>query len=161
MADVIKDGDIIRVHYTGSLENGEEFDSTRERGPFTFVVGVGQVVKGFDEAVLGMKAGEKKSVRLAPAKAYGERKQEYVIDLPKASMPHLLALKKGMQLKLPLQNGQAVSATVVHVFDDVIRLDANHPLAGKTLRFDIEIVETGLTPDQLFSREGAGEAQAG
>lgn len=161
MADVIKDGDIIRVHYTGSLENGEEFDSTRERGPFTFVVGVGQVVKGFDEAVLGMKAGEKKSVRLAPAKAYGERKQEFVIDLPKASMPHLLALKKGMQLKLPLQNGQAVSATVVHVFDDVIRLDANHPMAGKTLRFDIEIFETGLTPDQLFSREGAGEAQAG
>jgi peptidylprolyl isomerase len=161
MADVIKDGDIIRVHYTGSLENGEEFDSTRERGPFTFVVGVGQVVKGFDEAVLGMKAGEKKSVRLAPAKAYGERKQEYVIDLPKASMPHLLALKKGMQLKLPLQNGQAVSATVVHVFDDMIRLDANHPMAGKTLRFDIEIVESGLTPDQLFSREGAGEAQAG
>jgi peptidylprolyl isomerase len=161
MADVIKDGDIIRVHYTGSLENGEEFDSTRERGPFTFVVGVGQVVKGFDEAVLGMKAGEKKSVRLAPAKAYGERKQEYVIDLPKASMPHLLALKKGMQLKLPLQNGQAVSATVVHVFDDMIRLDANHPMAGKPLRFDIEIVESGLTPDQLFSREGAGEAQAG
>lgn len=159
MTDVIKDGDIIRVHYTGCLENGEEFDSTRERGPLTFVVGVGQVVKGFDEAVLGMSAGEKKSVRLAPAKAYGERKQEFVIDLPKASMPHLLALKKGMQLKLPLQNGQAVSATVVHVFDDMIRLDANHPMAGKTLRFHIEIVETGLTPDQLFANEGAGEAQ--
>ena len=154
MSDVIKDGDIIRVHYTGRLENGEEFDSTRERGPFTFVVGVGQVAKGFDEAVLGMKAGEKKSARLVPAKAYGERRKDYVIDLPKANMPHLLTLQKGMQLKLPLQNGQVASAKVVHVFDDVIRLDANHPMAGKTLRFDIEIVETGLTPDRLFGGEG-------
>jgi peptidylprolyl isomerase len=152
MSDPIKDGDIIRVHYAGRFQDGVEFDSTRERGPFKFIVGVGQVVKGFDEAVLGMKAGEKKTVTLSPALAYGARQKEYVIDLPKASMPHMLTITKGMQLKLPLQGGQAVPATVVEVFEDKIRLDANHPMAGKTLVFDIEIVETGLTPEQLFDR---------
>jgi len=153
MSDAIKDGDIVSVHYSGRLKDGEEFDSTRERGPFKFVVGAGQVVKGFDETVIGMKVGDKKTATLSPARAYGERHKEYVIELPKASMPHLVTLTKGMQLKLPLQGGQVASARVVEVLEDIIRLDANHPLAGKTLVFDIEIVQTGLTPEQLFGGE--------
>ncbi|MEZ4600257.1 MAG: peptidylprolyl isomerase [Syntrophotaleaceae bacterium] len=152
MSESIKGGDIISVHYSGRFQDGVEFDSTREREPFKFIVGAGHVVKGFDEAVVGMKAGDKKTITLSPARAYGVRQKEYVIDLPKASMPHMMTITKGMQLKLPLEGGRAVPATVVEVFDNKIRLDANHPMAGKTLVFDIEIVETDLTPQQLFDR---------
>jgi peptidylprolyl isomerase len=151
MADVIKDGDIIKVHYTGRLKDGEEFDSTRDRDPVLFVVGVGQVVKGFDQAVLGMSAGDKKTINLTPDLAYGEQQPENLLEFPLASMPHLQSLKVGMQLKLPLQGGRAVSAKVVEVTEAVIRLDANHPLAGNTLTFDLEIVETGLDPAKLYA----------
>lgn len=151
MADVIKDGDIIRVHYTGRLKDGDEFDSTRDRGPFVFVVGVGQVVKGFDQAVLGMKVGDKKTITLTPDLAYGQHQEQNLLEFSLASMPHLQSFKPGMQLKLPLQGGRAVSARVVEVTDKVIRLDANHPLAGKTLIFDLEIVETGIDPAQLYT----------
>ena len=153
MTDLIKEGDIISVHYSGRLEDGKEFDTTRERGPFKFVVGAGQVVKGFDEVVVGMKTGDKTTITVFPAKAYGQRRDDYVIDLAKASMPHVMTITKGMQLKLPLQGGQVANATVMEVFDKIIRLDANHPMAGKTLIFDIEIVRTGLTPEQLFGED--------
>lgn len=157
MADAIKDGDIIKVHYTGRLQDGEEFDSTRDRDPMIFVVGVGQVVKGFDQAVLGMCAGDKKTIKLAPELAYGIHQSENLLEFPLASMPHMKSLKVGMQLKLPLQGGRAVSAKVVEVTESVIRLDANHPLAGKTLTFDLEIVETGLDPAQLYAEAMAGQ----
>lgn len=151
MADVVKDGDIIKVHYTGRLKDGDEFDSTRDRDPFIFVVGVGQVVKGFDQAVLGMKVGDKKTITLTPDLAYGLHRTENLLEFPLASMPHMQGFKPGMQLKLPLQGGRAVSARVVEVTDEVIRLDANHPLAGKTLIFDLEIVETGIDPGRLYT----------
>jgi peptidylprolyl isomerase len=156
MADVIKDGDIIKIHYTGRLKDGEEFDSTRDRDPLIFVVGVGQVVKGFDQAVLGMAAGDKKTIHLAPELAYGPQQPENLLEFPLAGMPHLQSLKVGMQLKLPLQGGRAVSAKVVEVTEEIIRLDANHPLAGKTLTFDLEIVETGLDPARLYAEAVAG-----
>ncbi len=151
MADPIKDGDIIKIHYTGRLKDGEEFDSTKDRAPLIFVVGVTQVVKGFDQAVLGMCAGDKKTIKLAPEQAYGQLEPANLLEFPLASMPHLQSLKVGMQIKLPLQGGRAVSAKVVKVTDTVIKLDANHPLAGKTLTFDLEIVETGLDPAQLYA----------
>lgn len=157
MADAIKDGDIIKVHYTGRLKDGEEFDSTRDRDPMIFVVGVGQVVKGFDQAVLGMSAGEKKTITLAPELAYGEQQPENLLEFPLASMPHLKSLQLGMQVKLPLQGGRAVSAKVVEVTEEVIRLDANHPLAGQTLTFDLEIVETGLDPARLYAEAVEGK----
>jgi len=157
MADPIKDGDIIKIHYTGRFTDGEEFDSTRDRDPLIFVVGVAQVVKGFDQAVLGMHAGDKKTIHLAPEQAYGQQKAENLLEFSLVTMPHLQSLKVGMQLKLPLQGGRAVSAKVVEVTDAVIRLDANHPLAGKTLIFDLEIVETGLDPAQLYADAVAGQ----
>jgi peptidylprolyl isomerase len=157
MADVIKDGDVIKLHYTGRLQDGEEFDSTRDRDPLIFVVGVGQVVKGFDQAVLGLCAGDKKTIHLAPEQTYGQQQPENLLEFSLASMPHLRSLKVGMQLKLPLQGGCAVAAKVVEVTDAVIRLDANHPLAGKTLTFDLEIVETGLDPAQLYADAVAGQ----
>lgn len=154
MADSIQEGDIISVHYTGRLDDGTQFDSTREREPFKFVVGAGQVVKGFDEVVVGRKTGDKVTITVPPEKAYGERLDEYLIELPKACMPHVMTIAEGMQLKLPLQGGQVANATVLAVSDKVIRLDANHPMAGKTLVFDIEIVRTGLTPEELFGENG-------
>lgn len=151
MEDLIKDGDIIKIHYTGRLPDGEEFDSTRDRAPLIFVVGVGQVVKGFDQAVLGMKVGDKKTVCFPPEQAYGQHQPENLLEFPLDRMPHLQSLKVGMQIKIPLQGGKAVSARVVEVKDSRILLDANHPLAGKTLNFDLEIVETGLDPAQLYA----------
>ena len=157
MADVIKDGDIIKIHYTGRLKDGEEFDSTRDRDPLIFVVGVGQVVKGFDQAVLGMCAGDKKTINLTPDQAYGQQQPENLLEFPFTSMPHLQTLKVGMQLKVPLQGGRAVSAKVVEVTETRIKLDANHPLTGKTLIFDLEIVETGLDPAKLYAEAVAGQ----
>lgn len=157
MADVIKDGEIIKVHYTGRLQDGEEFDSTRDREPLTFVVGVNQVVKGFDQAILGMRVGEKKTIKLSPEQAYGQQRPENLLEFSLASMPQLQSLKVGMQLKLPLQGGRAVSARVTEVTEKTIRLDANHPLAGKTLTFDLEIVETGLDPAKLTAGAVAGQ----
>ncbi len=151
MADLIKDGDIIKIHYTGRLPDGEVFDSTRERAPMIFVVGAGQVVGGLDQAVLGMKAGDKKTVRLSPEQAYGQHQNENLLEFSLDRMPHLQSLKVGMQIKLPLQGGKAVSARVIEVKDSRIRLDANHPLAGKTLSFELEIVETGLDPARLYA----------
>lgn len=155
MEDLIKDGDIIKIHYTGRLPDGEVFDSTRERAPLIFIVGAGQMVRGLELAVLGMKTGDKKTVRLSPEQAYGQHQTENLLEFSLERMPHLQSLKVGMQIKLPLQGGRAVSARVTEVKDSRIRLDANHPLAGKTLSFDLEIVETGLDPARLYAEATA------
>jgi peptidylprolyl isomerase len=151
MADPIKDGDVIRVRYTGRDQNGEVFDTTDGRGPFTYVVGSGAVMRGFDAAVLGLQASERTRVILAPDQAYGARNEECVISIPRSSVPARLNIVPGMQLKLPLQGGKAMTATVTKITRELIRLDGNHPLAGKTLTFDIEIVATGLRPTELFA----------
>ncbi|ABA89317.1 peptidylprolyl cis-trans isomerase, FKBP-type [Syntrophotalea carbinolica DSM 2380] len=150
MTEQVKDGDVVRVRYTGRYQDGEVFDSTDGRAPFTFVVGSGAVVKGFDEAVIGMRAGERTQVTIGPDKAYGPHKEEYVLSIPRSSMPAQMSVSTGMQLKLPLQGGKAMTATVTKVTRELIRLDGNHPMAGKTLVFDIEIVATGLKPTDLF-----------
>lgn len=150
MTQEIKDGDVIRVLYTGRYLDGQVFDTTDNRAPFTFVVGSGAVIKGFDEAVCGMKSGQSTRVTIEPDKAYGPRDEANVVAIPRSSMPAQMNLLAGMQLKLPLQGGKALNATVVEVTDEHIRLDANHVMAGKTLVFDIEIVETGLKPTDLF-----------
>lgn len=158
MEEQIKDGDIIRLHYTGRLADGETFDSTRDRGPMVLVVGISQLVKGIDRAVMGMKAGETKTVRLTPDQAYGEYRQENILEFSLQSMPHLQNFEVGMQIKLPLQGGRAVSTRVIEVTDSRIRLDANHPLAGKVLSYDLEVVETGLDPSRLYSEAVAGDS---
>lgn len=150
MTQGIKDGDVIRVLYTGRYLDGQVFDTTDNRDPFTFVVGSGAVIKGFDEAVCGMKAGQSTRVTIEPDKAYGSRDEANVVAIPRSSMPAQMTMVPGMQLKLPLQGGKAVTAKVVEVTDEHIRLDANHVMAGKTLVFDIEIVATGLKPTDLF-----------
>jgi len=141
LADKVKKGDTIRVHYTGKLENGQEFDSSLKRDPLQFEVGTGSMIKGFENAVVDLKPGDKKTVTIIPEEAYGERDENLLIKMPKKSVPEGVTPEVGMRLKLANQQGQAVPVVVTEVLDDSLRLDANHPLAGKILVFDIEVVE--------------------
>jgi len=137
----VKNGDKVRVHYTGKLTNGSEFDSSVKREPLEFTVGAGQMIKGFDAAMPGMSIGEKKTINIPAAEAYGERTEEAIIEFPKENVPPDMKLEPGMALTLSDQQGRPVPVTVVEVKDDVIVLDANHFLAGEELVFDIELVE--------------------
>jgi peptidylprolyl isomerase len=138
----VKEGDVVKVHYTGKLTNGEQFDSSVERGePLEFTVGAGQMIKGFDAAMPGMNLGEKKTINIAPEDGYGHRSEEAIIEFPKENIPADMKLEPGMPLTLSNQQGQPVPVIVVEVKDDVIVLDANHFLAGEELIFDIELVE--------------------
>jgi peptidylprolyl isomerase len=136
-----KNGDNVKVHYTGKLVNGEQFDSSAGREPLAFTVGAGQMIKGFDAAIPGMSVGDKKTVNIPAAEGYGEKDPNAVIDFPKENVPEDMKLEPGMQLTLTNQMGQPVPVVVVEVKDDVIILDANHFLAGQELVFDIELVE--------------------
>ncbi len=138
----VKEGDVVKVHYTGKLVNGEEFDSSVGRGePLEFTVGAGQMIKGFDAAMPGMAIGEKKTINIAPEDGYGHRSEEAIIEFPKENIPADMVLEPGMPLTLSNQAGQPVPVIVVEVKDDIIILDANHFLAGQELVFDIELVE--------------------
>lgn len=136
-----KNGDNVKVHYTGKLTSGEQFDSSAGREPLEFTVGAGQMIKGFDLAIPGMAVGDKKTINIAAADGYGERSDDAVIPFPKENVPADMKLEPGMQLTLSNQHGQPVPVIVLEVKEDVIMLDANHFLAGKELVFDIELVE--------------------
>ncbi|MBW2673839.1 MAG: peptidylprolyl isomerase [Deltaproteobacteria bacterium] len=140
-------GDTISVHYTGKLEGGDVFDSSEGREPLKFTVGAGQLVKGFDDAVVDMVPGEKKTVTVSPQEGYGERREDHVVDFPKANVPEDMTLEVGMIVQMSDQSGRPIPVIVTEILEDVVKMDVNHPLAGKTLVFDIEIVETGLEPD--------------
>jgi len=137
----VQNGDVVRVHYTGKLVNGEQFDSSANREPLEFTVGAGQMIKGFDAAMPGMTVGEKKTINIAPEDGYGPKSDEAIIEFPKENVPADMVLEPGMTLTLSNQMGQPVPVIVVEVKDDVIVLDANHFLAGQELVFDIELVE--------------------
>jgi peptidylprolyl isomerase len=137
----VKEGDVVRVLYTGKLTNGEQFDSSTGREPLEFTVGAGQMIKGFDDAMPGMTVGEKKTINIQPEDAYGQKDERAIIEFPKANVPDDMKLEAGMQLQLRNEQGQPFPVTVSEIKDDVIILDANHMLAGKELVFDIELVE--------------------
>src|SRR5688572_19118055 len=136
----VKNGDVVKVHYTGKLTSGEQFDSSTGREPLEFTVGAGQMIKGFDDAIHGMSVGEKKTINILPDDAYGQINDEALIELPKKNIPADMPLETGMQLELKDENGQSFPVTIAEIKDDVIVLDANHSLAGKELVFDIELV---------------------
>lgn len=133
-------GDKVSVHYTGKLENGEVFDSSVQREPLQFEVGAGQMIPGFDAAVEGMEVGEKKTVSLPPAEAYGERKEDMTQEVPRDRMPEDYSPSVGDQLQVGTPGG-AMIVTVAAVSEDSVTIDANHRLAGETLIFEIELVE--------------------
>ncbi len=138
---VAKEGNTVKIHYKGTLENGSVFDTSEGREPLEFTLGSGQVIAGFDEAVSGMSVGEKKSVTIPVDKAYGPRNEELVIDAPKEHVPEDINPEVGQKLQMGGPNGEIVLVTVVDITDSHIKLDANPPLAGEDLSFDIELVE--------------------
>lgn len=139
----VKEGDVVKVHYTGKLVSGEQFDSSAGREPLEFTVGAGQMIKGFDAAMPGMSLGEKKTINISPEEGYGPRLEEAIINFPKENVPADMQLEAGMQLTLSNQAGQPFPVIVTEIREDVIVLDANHFLAGQELVFDIELVEIG------------------
>ena len=121
MKEKIKNEDTIRVHNTGKLETGEIFDTSEGKTPLKFTIGRGQLIKGFDNAVIGMSVGEKKTVIISPADGYGERNEDMIVDMPKANIPSGLKVEVGMTLQLADQAGNPIPATVHEICDDVIK----------------------------------------
>lgn len=134
-------GDVVRVHYTGTLDDGSTFDSSRGREPLEFTLGQGEVVPGFDAAVMGMAIGEVKTVTLAPEDAYGEHHEERMMQVPRSALPANVTPEPGMEFQAQAPNGEVLSLVVVEADDNQVTLDANHPLAGEALTFEIELVE--------------------
>ena len=137
----VKTGDKVKVHYHGRLVNGETFDSSEGRQPLEFEVGSGMVIKGFDDGVTGMKVGEKKTINIPAENAYGEKNADMIIDYPKAQFPEHIELEVGTPLVMSSASGQEFQVKIAEVKDDIVILDANHPLAGEDLIFDLELVE--------------------
>ena len=137
----VQSGDKVKVNYTGKLRNGETFDSSEGREPLEFTVGGGQVIKGFDQGVMGMQVGDKRTVEIEVVDAYGEKNQDMVIEFPKTQFPADMKPEAGMQLMMNNGEGQSFPVLVKEVKEETVLLDANHPLAGEDLVFDIELVE--------------------
>ncbi|MEX3314689.1 peptidylprolyl isomerase [Sulfitobacter sp. PS-8MA] len=140
MAEV-KSGDTVQIHYTGTLQDGTTFDSSEGRDPLEFVVGSGQIIAGLDSALPGMSEGDKKVVQVASDEAYGPVNPEMRQAVPREGIPADIPLDPGTQLQMQTPEGQALPVTVVEVDETTVTLDANHPLAGKDLQFDIELVK--------------------
>lgn len=135
-----KKGDAVKVHYTGRLEDGSVFDSSQSREPLGFTLGDGNMIKGFDAAVYGMVIGDKKTVTIPAVEAYGERRDDMIIEVPRSQVPANIQPEIGLQLVLQGGGGQPMPVTVIDLTDEKIVLDANHDLAGKDLIFDIELM---------------------
>ncbi|BCA80624.1 peptidylprolyl isomerase [Desulfuromonas sp. AOP6] len=136
-----KSGDSIKVHYAGRLEDGTAFDSSKGGEPLSLTLGQGEVIPGFDEAIVGMQVGESKTITIGAEQAYGPRIDELVIELARKDLPGDLELTLGRQLEVTQEEGEPFVVEVTDLTDVTVTLDANHPLAGKELTFDIELVE--------------------
>jgi FKBP-type peptidyl-prolyl cis-trans isomerase 2 len=137
----VQNGDTVRVHYHGKLTNGTTFDSSEGRDPLQFKVGAGMVIKGFDNGVLEMKVGDKRTVNIPVNDAYGPKNPEMMMEFPLSNIPADLKPEIGMELQMSNPQGQVFPVKVAAVGSEFITLDANHPLAGEDLVFDIELVE--------------------
>lgn len=136
-----KSGDTVKVHYTGKDEAGQVFDSSQGREPLEFTMGQRMMIPGFEAAVAGMSPGDNKTVTIPADEAYGQRRDELMLRVPRAQVPPNVQPKPGDRLQVQMPNGQLAPVMVAEVTDEVVVLDANHPLAGKDLTFDIELVE--------------------
>ena len=136
-------GDTVKVHYTGKLDDGTVFDSSRDREPLEFTLGGGQVIPGFEEAVRDMEEGEETTVTIPPEEAYGQRQDQAVIEVAREQLPDEIKPEVGMQLEVLSAGGGSFPARITEMNDRTITLDANHPLAGEQLTFEIELVEVG------------------
>lgn len=135
-----KQGDTVQIHYTGKLDDGTVFDSSEGREPLAVTLGEGQVIPGFERAAIGMEVGETKEARLDVADAYGQRRDDLLLEVPREQLPDELEVEVGTPLQLQQPDGRAVPVTVAQLDDEQVTLDANHPLAGQPLTFELTLV---------------------
>lgn len=137
----VKEKDTVVVHYTGKLTSGEVFDSSEGKNPLEFTIGAGQLIPGFEKAVLGMKKEESKTFDIPSAEAYGDVRDDLRYEVPKSNFPENIDPEPGMRLSMGTGDGQEIPVTVTNVGPEVVNLDANHPLAGKDLVFEVKVME--------------------
>jgi len=135
---MIENGTIVNVHYTGKLTDGSVFDSSEGRGALRFEIGTGQIIPGFETALIGKNVGDKVTVNIHPEEAYGEVLQELIVNVPLERLPEDLEI--GQTLEATLENGDSSNVTVINITEEYATIDGNHPLAGQELVFDIEVV---------------------
>ncbi len=155
MVKVAKDK-FVSVEYTGTLEDGEVFDTSQGRQPLEIQMGAGQLIKGFEDALDGMALNEKKTFTLAPEEAYGHRDESLTRDFPRKDVPPEMNPQAGQTVALHDGQGQQIPATIVDVNDEHVTVDLNHPMAGKSLTFDIEVVNISDAPTQMPAGCGEG-----
>jgi len=141
MAQPAAEGDTVKVHYTGTLDDGTVFDSSRQRGPLEFTIGEGQILPKFEQAVTGLEPGQTTETRIEAAEAYGQRQEDRIVEFPREKLPEGLEPEVGQKLQMQTESGQTTVVTVAETAEQTITLDANHPLAGQDLSFEIELVE--------------------
>ncbi|MBX2931223.1 MAG: peptidylprolyl isomerase [Chitinophagaceae bacterium] len=146
-----KKGDTVKIHYHGKLTDGTTFDSSKGREPLEFELGSGMVIPGFDNGVTGMNVGETKTINIPAAEAYGESNPDMILEYPKNQFPADVTPEIGMQLTMHNGAGQQFNVSIIEVKEEAVVLDANHPLAGKELIFDLELVE--IKPKSLIITE--------
>jgi len=134
-------GDTVKVHYTGKLSDGTVFDDSRDQKPLHFILGKQEVIPGFEKAVIGMVQGEEKTVTIPPAQAYGTPREELIETVAKSDLPEDLDLVVGRQLEVTRQDGSVFLVMITALDESTVTLDANHPLAGKDLTFEIDLLE--------------------
>jgi len=139
--DTAKKGDRVRVSYTGRSEDGQVFESSAGQSPLIFILGAGEVIKGFEDALVGMQPGERKRVTVEPEDGFGMYDEDLVIEVPRDGLPSDLDVHVGMDFEMEDEDGNVLNAVVIEVLDDYILIDANAPLAGKRVIYDIELVE--------------------
>ncbi len=136
-----KRGNTVKVHYVGTFEDGTVFDTSKEKGPLPFTIGEGEVIPGFEAAVIGMEPGESKKIVLSAEDAYGPRHEEMVLVVDREHLPEGLDPQVGQQYQIPQSEGQSIIVTVTEASESSVTLDGNHPLAGRELTFEIELIE--------------------
>ena len=149
-------GDEVQVHYTGKLEDGTIFDSSEDE-PLSFTIGENRVIPGFEEAVTGMEPGDSKTTEVEPEQAYGEHREDMVMEMDRDQIPGEVDPEVGQQLQLRLENGQTVPVLITALGDDSVTIDANHPLAGRKLIFDIEVVDVSEGSGSPNGDAGSGD----
>lgn len=139
--DAAQQGNTVRVHYAAKLDDGTLIESSQEQEPLEFTIGEGRIIPGLEEAVVGMAPGDQKTVEVEPDRAYGHHREDLIVDVSRSKLPEDLSPEVGQKLQMQSEQGQTFPVTVTEVFEQEIRLDANHPLAGRSLTFDLELVE--------------------
>lgn len=136
-----KDGDTVKVHYTGRLENGEVFGTTKDEEPLELTLGSGKIIPGFEKGIAGMEVGDTKTMTVPPGEAYGPRRKELIVDIKKTDLPEDITPAIGKQLQIRQKDGNPIEVAITDMDEDTVTLDANHPLAGNTLLFEVELLE--------------------